>query len=90
MRPYSLVTVNTILDVVWWHRNPSRKPESVGLYRRSAGIGFFADFVVAVAGRKLGGGIALVEFKGPQMQHYDKEKAGAVHDTSGRAFMVRL
>jgi len=80
--------LDTSPDVLWWHRNPSRKPESVSLYRWSDGIGFFPDFVVAISGRKLGGGIALVEFKGPQLQQYDKEKAGAFHDTYGRAFMV--
>ena len=80
--------LDTAPEVLWWHRNPPRKPESVGLYRWSAGIGFFPDFVVAIDGRKAGGGIALVEFKGPQLQQYDKEKAGAVHDIYGRAFMV--
>ncbi len=38
--------------------------------------------------RKLGGGVALAEFKGPQLQQYDKDKAGAVHMHYGRAFMV--
>ena len=79
--------LDTSPEVLWWHRNPSRKPESVGLYRWSAGIGFFPDFVVAVQGRA-GDGIALVEFKGPQLQQYDKEKAGAVHADYGRVFMV--
>lgn len=74
--------------MLWWHRNPSSKPHSVGLYRRSDGIGFFPDFVVAVKDRKVGGGIALVEFKGPHFQQYDKKKAGAAHDTYGRAFMA--
>lgn len=32
--------------------------------------------------------IQLVEFKGPQLQQYDKEKAGAVHIHYGRVFMV--
>lgn len=75
-------------DVEWWHRNPVRQPESVALYRWSSGVGFFPDFVVAVKGRKVGGGVALVEFKGPQLQQYDKEKAGAVHMQYGRAVMV--
>ncbi len=75
-------------DVEWWHRNPVRQPESVALYRWSSGVGFFPDFVVAVKGRRIGGGVALVEFKGPQLQQYDKEKAGAVHIEHGRVFMV--
>ena len=74
--------------VLWWHRNPASKPYSVGLFRWSDGIGFFPDFVVAVKDRKVGGGIALVEFKGPHLQQYDKMKAGAAHAVYGRAFMV--
>ncbi len=80
--------LDTSPDVEWWHRNPVRQPESVALYRWSSGVGFFPDFLVAVKNRKLGGGVALVEFKGPQLQQYDKEKAGAVHMHYGRAFMV--
>ena len=60
----------------------------MALYRWSNGVGFFPDFVVAVKGRKAGDGVALVEFKGPQLQQYDKEKAGAAHTHYGRTFMV--
>ncbi|UYO94692.1 DEAD/DEAH box helicase [Pollutimonas sp. M17] len=80
--------LDTSADVQWWHRNPVRQPESVALYRWSSGIGFFPDFLVAVKERKAGDGVALVEFKGPQLQQYDKEKAGAVHMHYGRVFMV--
>lgn len=80
--------LDTSSEVEWWHRNPVRQPESVALYRWSSGVGFFPDFLVAVKDRKAGGGVALVEFKGPQLQQYDKEKAGAVHMHYGRAFMV--
>jgi hypothetical protein len=82
--------LDTANDVVWWHRNSSQKTDSVGLYRWSSGVGFFPDFVVAVKDRKVGDGIALVEFKGIHLQQYDKEKAGAIHATYGRAFMVGL
>lgn len=80
--------LDTAPDVLWWHRNPSQQAESVALYRWSSGVGFFPDFLVGVKDRKIGGGVALVEFKGPQLQQYDKEKAGAVHAEHGRAFMV--
>jgi hypothetical protein len=62
----------------------------VALYRWSNGVGFFPDFLVAVKDRKTGDGVALVEFKGPQLQQYDKEKAGAVHMHYGRVFMVGI
>lgn len=80
--------LDTSPEVDWWHRNPVRQAESVALYRWSNGVGFFPDFLVAVRDRKAGDGVALVEFKGPQLQQYDKEKAGAVHMHYGRAFMV--
>ena len=56
--------------------------------RWSSGVGFFPDFLVAVKNRKVGDGVALVEFKGPHLQQYEKEKAGAVHMHYGRVFMV--
>jgi hypothetical protein len=80
--------LDTSPEVLWWHRNPVRQPESVALYRWSSGVGFFPDFLVALKDRKAGEGVALVEFKGPQLQQYDKEKAGAIHAHYGRAFMV--
>ena len=80
--------LDTSPEVAWWHRNPPRQPGAVALYRWSNGVGFFPDFLVAVKDRKAGGGVALVEFKGPHLQQYDKEKAGASHSHYGRAFMV--
>jgi hypothetical protein len=80
--------LDTSPEVEWWHRNPVLQPESVALYRWSSGVGFFPDFLVAVKNRKVGGGVALVEFKGPHLQQFDREKAGAVHMHYGRAFMV--
>jgi hypothetical protein len=80
--------LDTSSEVEWWHRNPPRQPGAVALYRWSNGVGFFPDFVVLVKDRKDGGGVALVEFKGPHLQQYEKEKAGASHVHYGRAFMV--
>lgn len=80
--------LDTSSEVKWWHRNPPRQPGAVALYRWSNGVGFFPDFLVAIEDRKTGGGIALVEFKGPHLQQYDKEKAGASHMHYGRVFMV--
>ena len=75
-------------NVLWWHRNQSQQPTSVGLYAWSHGRGFFPDFVVAVKGRLVGHGLALVEVKGPQLQHYDRAKASARHREYAGAFMV--
>ncbi|TDN58986.1 DEAD/DEAH box helicase family protein [Paraburkholderia sp. BL10I2N1] len=80
--------LDTSEQVLWWHRNPVKKPFSVALYGWAEGVGFFPDFVVGVAERTEGGGVALSEVKGPQLQQYDKAKAGARHVTYGRVYMV--
>ncbi len=80
--------LDTADEVLWWHRNPVRKPDSVALYGWSDGIGFFPDFVVGVAGRKEGEGAALTELKGPHLLEVERKKAGAVHPVYGRVFMV--
>lgn len=80
--------LDTSPDVDWWHRNTVRRPDSVGLYSWSGGVGFFPDFVVHVRERAEGGGVALGEVKGPQLQQFDKAKAGARHAEYGRVFMI--
>lgn len=82
--------LDTSAEVEWWYRNTvgAHRPDSVSLYRWSGGTGFFPDFVLKVKGRSDGGGIVLLEVKGPQLQHYDRAKAGARHSVYGRVFMV--
>lgn len=80
--------LDTSAQVLWWHRNPVKKSSSVALFNWAEGQGFYPDFVVGVAERAEGDGVALSEVKGPHLQQYDKEKAGARHTTYGRVFMV--
>jgi hypothetical protein len=80
--------LDTSVDVVWWHRNPVRKPSSVALYKWADGVGFFPDFVLEVKERTEGNGIALSEIKGPHLQYFERAKAAAVHVKYGRVFMV--
>lgn len=77
-------------QVLWWHRNPPRRAESVGLYRWNAGDGFYPDFVVAVNERKTMHRIALLEVKGDHLwgKPSEVEKAGAVHPDYGAVFTV--
>jgi len=51
--------------VLWWHRNPPRKPYSVGipLPGQEKQKNFFPDFIVGINGRTRGTGILLVETK---------------------------
>lgn len=80
--------LDTSVQVLWWHRNPVKKSSSVALFNWAEGQGFYPDFVVGVAERTEGDGVALSEVKGAHLQQYDKEKAGARHTTYGRVFMV--
>lgn len=56
--------LDTSQQILWWHRNPVKKPWSVGLYGWADGTGFYPDFVVGVVERTEGDGIALSEVKG--------------------------
>lgn len=82
--------LDTSSDIDWWYRNTvgATRSDSVSLYRWSSGQGFFPDFVARVKGRAEGEGIALIEVKGPHLQHFDRAKAGAKHAVYGKVFMV--
>ena len=83
-------TLDDSPQVRWWHRNLSRKSDSVGLYRWDEGDGFFPDFVVAVEGRTTPQGIVLLEVKGGHLWGEPKEveKSTAVHPDYGPVLMV--
>lgn len=88
------VAVAQVLDanplVQWWHRNPVRREDAVGLYRWDEGEGFYPDFVVSLAERDKPAGIALLEVKGEHLWNKSSEvaKAGACHVDYGDVFMV--
>lgn len=56
---------DTTGTVLWWHRNPPRKPYSVGipLPGQSQQSYYWPDFIVGVNNRSRGNGILLVETK---------------------------
>ncbi|MBU2758799.1 DEAD/DEAH box helicase [Acidithiobacillus sulfurivorans] len=76
--------------VLWWHRNPVKRPESVSLYRWDDGKGYYPDFVVAVKSRPALDQIALLEVKGGHMWANEDEvgKYGAKHPNYGQVFMI--
>lgn len=88
------LAVARILDasplVLWWHRNPPRRPESVGLYRWDDGKGYFPDFVVGIRARDTLDQIALLEVKGGHLWAVEDEveKHGAVHPDYGQVFLI--
>lgn len=78
-------------DVLWWHRNPVRRPDSLALYRWNDGSPFHPDFVVAYRDRETEHHVALVEIKGPRGwgDPTDLRKAnGSAHSIYGRCFFV--
>ncbi|MBK9494654.1 MAG: DEAD/DEAH box helicase family protein [Xanthomonadales bacterium] len=78
-------------EVLWWHRNPARRPESVALYKWDDGSPFHPDFVVAYRGRGTECDIALVEVKGPRGwgDPTDFAKAnGPAHASYGKCIFV--
>ena len=80
-------------EVLWWHRNPERKPHSVSLpivgYSPN-GNNFYPDLVVGVKGRDSLDHVLLVEVKGEinNSKGDSVEKAQAVHPEYGSSLMV--
>jgi hypothetical protein len=78
-------------DVLWWHRNPVRRPDSLVLYRWNDGSAFHPDFVVACRERETNDHVALVEIKGSRgwADATDVRKAeGPAHPVYGRCLFV--
>jgi hypothetical protein len=77
--------------VLWWHRNPPRRSESVALYRWDDGAAFYPDFVVAYADRPATDHVALLEPKGPLLWGLPAEVAkasGPAHAQYGKCVFV--
>lgn len=75
--------------VLWWHRNPVKKPYSVCM-PLAGQPDFYPDFVVGIQDRKLGKGILLMETKrdiNDQLGNA-KEKAQAEHPDYGKVMMI--
>lgn len=75
--------------VVWWHRNPVRKPYSVAVPIPGQ-PNFYPDFIVKVNRPNRGNGIVLVETKREinDARGNAAEKAQAVHPTYGNVIML--
>jgi hypothetical protein len=85
-----LLDADTSGTVRWWHRNPPRKPWSVGLVMPS-GYRFFPDFIVAVSERAGGEQIRLLETKGGHILDSPEtlEKLQVEHQVYGRPIMLK-
>jgi hypothetical protein len=73
--------------VLWWHRNPSRKPESINVLLES-GQGFFPDFIVGIKERpKLDHGL-LADTKYAYETARELPKILAEHQDYGRVLIL--
>jgi len=75
--------------VLWWHRNPPRKPYSACLPLPGQ-PDFYPDFVVGVRDRRTPSGVALVEVKRiiDEVTGNPQAKARAHHPEYGKVLMV--
>lgn len=75
--------------VLWWHRNPPRKPFSVSMPLPGQ-PDFYPDFVVGIKDRKLGNGILLMETKRVinDQERNALVKAQAEHPDYGKVMMI--
>lgn len=75
--------------VLWWHRNPVRKPSSVSMPLPGQ-PDFYPDFVVGIQDRSMGKGILLMETKRiiNDQERNALVKAQATHPDYGRVMMV--
>ena len=89
-RPFAEVLDNDLSGtVLWWHRNPVRKPWSVSMPLPGQND-FYPDFVVGVKSRNRGQGILLVETKREINDERRNAliKAQAVHPEYGKVMML--
>lgn len=94
MNSWELAFTNTLDDdltgtVKWWHRNPPRKPYSVGMPLPGQ-PDFYPDFIVGIKERKRGHGILLVETKRVinDEEGNAQEKAQAEHPLYKKVMML--
>ena len=75
--------------VKWWHRNPVRKPFSIGIPLPGQPY-FYPDFVVGIKDRKRGNGILLAETKRVinDEEGNAQEKAQAEHPSYKKVMML--
>jgi hypothetical protein len=86
----------TILDndtsgtILWWHRNPDRKPYSVMIVTPDIKHDFYPDFIVGIKGRDTENSILLIEVKGEIYRNDVKSiaKARAIHKIYKKVLMV--
>jgi superfamily II DNA or RNA helicase len=73
--------------VLWWHRNPSRKPYSVSVMLPS-GAGFYPDFIVGVNGRDTSDHALLADTKHAFDTYAETPKSDAHHDAYGKVLIL--
>ncbi|HEY8751046.1 MAG TPA: DEAD/DEAH box helicase family protein [Tepidisphaeraceae bacterium] len=73
--------------VLWWHRNPSRKPWSINVLLES-GRGFFPDFIVGIKERRTQDGGLLADTKYAYDTQREIPKMLAAHAAYGKILII--
>lgn len=86
---FALNKLDDNAQVIWWHRNPAKKPFSVGL-AKADGTHFYPDFLARVAGVPTPDELVLIEVKGEGWLTDSKvmEDFNAEHPIYGNAVFV--
>lgn len=86
---FALNKLDDNAQVIWWHRNPAKKPFSVGL-AKADGTHFYPDFLARVAGAATPDELVLIEVKGEGWLTDSKvlDDFNATHPTYGSAIFV--
>ena len=73
--------------ILWWHRNPPLRPESVRVIL-SDGQGFYPDFIVGVQGRANEHHAILIDTKGEINRDKAQLEADSEHPVYGRVMLT--
>jgi len=73
--------------VLWWHRNPPRKPWSINVLLES-GSGFYPDFIVGIRSRRTEDGGLLIDTKYAYDTNREMPKILAEHGAYGRVMIL--
>jgi len=87
-RPFAeLLDSDTNEVVLWWHRNPPRKPYSVCVMLPS-GAGFYPDFIIGVQGRETPDHALLADPKYAFETSAEAPKSDALHQAYGKVLIL--
>jgi len=87
-RPFAdMLDADTTELVLWWHRNPPRKPYSVGVLLPN-GANFYPDFIIGIHGRPCPDNALLADPKQAFDTYTEAPKSNAEHPQYGKVLIL--